>query len=530
MPRNVQYVVFLCLLALVASACGGSNPIATQEPTAVPTTSARNDAPPAATATPAEEPAAVATETPAPVPTEVKAATTTSVPQATETEEPAPTAEPTAVPTVTQQPATATPEPTATQSPTPTDVPATPTPAPDPSALAKGTITDGETGKPVARAWVYLGDTITRSDKQGRFSFEEEAGDKTLTVMAPGYAKYETKAANVRNGAVGLERFDARGIFIPFYGVAEGRPQVEEMLDLVEESPTLNTIVVDVKDDSGQTWDVDVPLAKENGSSQDYMDLKKFTDEAHKRGIYVIGRFVVFKDNTAAEGTPEWAVKSTEGGLWEDNIEQNYLDPFDEAAWDYLADVAIDIIGKGVDEIQYDYVRFPVEGGLSTLSFDRESTEQSRTQQIAKFVKYMEERIRPHKAFISADTFGLTAWVDEEQGTGQVLEEMAPYMDYYSPMIYPSLFSSGWNGWEYPTEHAYELVKDSVEISQKRLKGLQTRVRPFLQYYPDTAYNRPFSIPQYREQARAANEAGTSGWLFWNVSFRFKAEAFATNP
>jgi hypothetical protein len=369
---------------------------------------------------------------------------------------------------------------------------------------------------------VYLGSSITRTDRGGRYSFHVPAQGKSLTVLAAGYALFTGRGPASRGE---LRRFDARGVYLPFwYG---GKPsERERIFDMIDHT-TLNAVVVDIKSDDGYVWHSRVPLARRIGASIDRMDLRSFTREAHRRDIYVIGRFVCFKDPLLAKARPDLAITSSDGGLWEDSPGIAFADPFSKGAWQYLGDLATEAASEGVDEIQYDYVRFPVDGDLSTARYHGRSTLESRPRQITGFIAYMEQRLRPYRGFISADIFGRVVWHPVDPYTGQVLEQIAPHVDYVSPMLYPSGFNSGSGGYEVPTEHSYGLIRQSLELSEDRLRGSTAKVRPWLQSFTDYAFHRPYGLEQYLEQRRAAEELGTSGWLFWNAAAIYDERTFA---
>ncbi len=400
-------------------------------------------------------------------------------------------------------------------------------PKPMPPGM-RGVVVDAGTGRPVAAAWVYLGGDIVRSDHQGRYTFKRPAGDETLTVMAPGYARFEARASAVPRGWVQLRPFEARGVYLPFwYG---GRPaEKERIFDLIDRT-VLNAVVIDVKSDEGYVWRSNVPLARKIGASVDRMDLRAFTAEAHRRGIYVIGRFTVFKDPTLANARHDLAITSSEGGVWEDAPDVAYADPFEPEVWEYMGDLAVEMASQGVDEIQYDYVRFPVDGDLSTARYREEATTETRPRQITGFVKYMEQRLRPAKVFISADIFGRVVWHPVDYYTGQVLEDFMHYVDYVSPMLYPSGFNSGSGGYDIPTQHSYGIMKQSLVLTEKRLQGSSALSRPWLQSFDDYAFDQPYGLPQFLEQRRAAEEVGTSGWLYWNAAAIYDPRTFAERP
>ncbi|MDQ3855230.1 MAG: putative glycoside hydrolase, partial [Chloroflexota bacterium] len=282
--------------------------------------------------------------------------------------------------------------------------------------------------------------------------------------------------------------------------------------------------------DEGLVWRSDVPLARQIGASVDSMDLSAFTAEAHRRGIYVIGRFTVFKDPRLAIHRPDLAITTPQGKPWEDAPGVAYADPFEPRVWQYMGDLATEMATHGVDEIQYDYVRFPVDGDLSTARYRRESTTETRPPQITAFVRYMEQRLRPMKVFISADIFGRVVWHPVDAYTGQILEDFVPYVDYVSPMLYPSGFNAGSGGYDVPTQHSYGLMKQSLLLTKQRLESAAALSRPWLQSFDDYAFHQPYGLQQYLEQRRAAEEVGTSGWLYWNAAGVYDERTFAERP
>jgi hypothetical protein len=124
---------------------------------------------------------------------------------------------------------------------------------------------------------------------------------------------------------------------------------------------------------------------------------------------------------------------------------------------------------------------------------------------------------------LSADLFGLTVWVDPENdmGIGQRVIDIAPSVDYLSPMLYPSTFISGNLGYDEPMRYPYEIVyRSCIELS----KRTQTRVRPWLQHYSWKEVT--YGTEELRLEKKAAEDAGTYGWMFWHAGGRYDANVF----
>ncbi len=118
---------------------------------------------------------------------------------------------------------------------------------------------------------------------------------------------------------------------------------------------------------------------------------------------------------------------------------------------------------------------------------------------------------------MSADVFGYILWNKDDTSIGQRLEDMAPHLDYISPMLYPSAFQFGIPGYSDPVAHPYETVSLSLLNAQKRTGLPAQHFRPWLQAFHDYAYDhRRFGAEQIADQIKAAEEFGSNGWMLWN--------------
>lgn len=503
-----QRVLSLVLIAIVLTACGGS-----QGSQATSTVSSQGNGEPTAVANIAD-----ATEVP-------QGAATTSEPTETETTAPADDAQSTTeatqvAPAATEADAEATEiiaptaEPTQVVEPTPQEPAAI-------GAAHTGMVTDAA-GKPVAQAFVYAGTEYVRTDARGRFTVKAPSGVKDLTVMAPGFKKLSQPLRGQNVGTVRLEPFVAKGVYVSGIGDDDVRARFYQLMEDTE----LNTIVINVKNDDGRVFTSDVPLARESGASYEDFQLKDVVDDLHKRGIYVIGRFTTFRDPSLVDARPDLAVQTTSGKVWTDAKGHKWADPYNRKVWEYFGDLGAEIAASGIDEIQFDYVRFPTEGDFDIIKFQKPSTRVNRPPTIDAFLGYMATRLRPHQVFISADTFGLTIVSDQEQGTGQNLERLAKHLDYYSPMIYPDHFGPGSFGYRIPSAYPYEVIQQSVDLAQKRLRGTGVLVRPYLSAFKDTQYGQPFGLQQFVDQKKGAEAAGAHGWIYWNAGLIYPDEMF----
>lgn len=280
---------------------------------------------------------------------------------------------------------------------------------------------------------------------------------------------------------------DQRGIYLTSHtlGKLGGEGGLEQLLDRMK-AVGLNAVVINVKNMHGEvTYDTQIALAKEIGAATGRLDLPRLLAELGSEGIYVIARQVVFYDPLLARyiGSPQapWAP------------------PSDARVVEYNLALAEEVIALGIDELQFDYARFPDDGNLGRNYEDR-------YEAIKGFLKLARERLAGR---ISIDVFGRTLWEWNKRRIdpiGQELEELAPYVSWISPMVYPSHFERGLR------EKPYEAVRRSLNNGLER--GL--RLRPFLQAF-ELAIPSGMSYQDYiRAQLRAVRELGIRGYLFWN--------------
>lgn len=389
-----------------------------------------------------------------------------------------------------------------------------------------GTVTDKATGKPISNTLVYLGSSWIATNGQGAFHFDNVPASPTLVFKAPGYAKLEAKAiASARRDAQ-LVPFLVKGIHIPF-GIKAA--QVMADMDLVGKTE-LNAIVVDVKAEKGRVnWETQVPLAKEiSATYQVGVDLTDVVERCKAENIYCIARLPVFQDTRLATTRPKLALHYPNGKAFTESGDRGWTDPTNPAVWDYNIALAKEAAALGFDEIQFDYVRFP--GRQDGLYAGTTATEQGRVDAITGFLARAQKELHPTGVFVSVDVFGLTVAMDDDQGTGQRLRDLGPYVDYISPMVYPAVWTEGpyllSKGLQ--IQSCADAVKCPYEVIFNSYKRAVARtsapVRLWLQAY---AGKGNFGVAEYRKQKEAAEDAGSRGWMFWNASGVYDPNLFA---
>jgi hypothetical protein len=281
----------------------------------------------------------------------------------------------------------------------------------------------------------------------------------------------------------------------------------------------LNTVVIDAK------YDLEEPilkLVKERELTSNTLVspnpwLSKLAAELNKEGFIVTVRLVVFKDDHLVIARPDLAVRIKGGGLYRDHKGGRWADPYSEEVRLYNELIAEIAAISGVDEIQFDYIRFPAEAGAHNAYYPFEVEGISRVETINSFLKGVRERVKKYNVSIGVDIFGVTAWQNKNdiENLGQDLKGMAKYIDVLSPMFYPSHFHSGYDGFENPGSHPYYFIKTGVKKTKELLSGEAVSIVPWLQGFNLRSPN--FGPNYILEQVRACREEAIGGYLIWNA-------------
>ena len=254
-----------------------------------------------------------------------------------------------------------------------------------------------------------------------------------------------------------------------------GTSGMDDLIALVDRTE-LNTMVIDVKNDDGRVvYEMDTPMVSEIGSSKKLVsDMLGLIQKCKEHDIYLIARIVAFKDPFLAENRTDLALHDESGNLFRDSSGLAWVNPYKEEVWEYLLEIAEEAVAIGFDEIQFDYIRFATDSGMKNVDFGPEAEGKSREAVITEFVEYASERLHSQGIPVSADVYGIV--IDSELDAslvGQNYYEMSKYLDYISPMVYPSHYGPGNLGLAVPDAQPYETIYRSMSASRRVLAGLE---------------------------------------------------------
>lgn len=314
-----------------------------------------------------------------------------------------------------------------------------------------------------------------------------------------------------------LEVKNPRGIYLTAYSVKQSGKEFADSLA----SYGGNMIVFDVK--AGKLgYKSDLSQVKElNDQSGGAYNLEEWIEYLHEKNIYTVGRLVAFKDANVAAQRRDWnLMKKGTKSYWSNNEGAIWLDPTHPEVKEYLKAITLELAQKGIDEIQYDYVRFPATGTAKTFSFVGEERGLNREQAITEFVTEMKKAVEPYGTKISVDVFGVAGWSALDASiVGQNIPELAKVVDVIYPMIYPSHFGAGYNGHPDPANDPYYFVQESTKKFLKLAEGGKAEIRPWFQGFPLGVRN--FGDWYLLDQKKAINDIGLDSFVVWSPGNKY---------
>lgn len=320
------------------------------------------------------------------------------------------------------------------------------------------------------------------------------------------------------------------------------------LFDLIDNTE-INSVIIDVKDYTGRiSFPMDDSLIIETGAAEKRIpDIIDFIAQLHEKGVYVIARISVFQDSYLITVHPELAVRTLSGDVWQDYKGVKWLDAAAKPVWEYTVAIGREAYRVGFDELNFDYIRFPSDGDLEDISYTW-AEGRLRYEVMHDFYEYIHDQFKPLDIPISADLFGLTTSAEGDLGIGQILEYGLKYFDYVSPMVYPSHYGKGFNGFAKPANHPYEVVFTAMNDGIAKAQATTTRlawlgdepiasttpqlytkdtydthkIRPWLQAFDLGVVYTPEMV---RLQMQATYDSGLDSWMLWNAGSVYQKEA-----
>jgi len=326
---------------------------------------------------------------------------------------------------------------------------------------------------------------------------------------------------------------DRRGLYLSAYTVGLAG-QLDKHLDFMAKNG-LDTLVLDFKNDFGElAYASQVPLARAARAVKPQFDVAEVVRKVHARGFYLIARQVVFKDNRL------YAYNNNEFALWDSQTKRPWgffetvtnadgttaqvqkefwVDTYSSEVWDYNVAIAKELEGLGVDEIQFDYIRFPSDGPVGRIVHRHKVQGMTRLDALESFL----QRARSQLALpLSVDIYGYNGYFVTDH-LGQNMTMMSRYVDAISAMLYPSHFWTTFLPGRDYVDRAKIIYQDGSDRTFLATGG-RVHVRPWVQSFliGGELKMSDARIEAYLDAQLAGTQASkASGWLLWNSSNRY---------
>ncbi|BCR21602.1 hypothetical protein BKFM_00164 [Borrelia sp. HM] len=320
-------------------------------------------------------------------------------------------------------------------------------------------------------------------------------------------------------------------IYLTAYTLSN-KKSVEERFKFIKRLG-MNAVIIDFKDDSGiLTYSSKLDVPNKIKAVKNLLDVPYILSKAKEFGIYVIARVVVFKDaKLYTHNNYEYALWNKKTNRPWGNIirvsngdgsfkfvqKEYWVDIFNKDIWDYNLHIAKEIESLGVDEIQFDYIRFPTDGPVSLIT--------------SRFNKYNMQAIDALESFlimarksvaipISVDIYGNNGWFITNS-IGQNIAMISDYVDVISPMFYPSHYTNDFLKNElYYTTRAYKIYKEGSNRAFIFSSG-RVIIRPYVQAFllgQERRVSKEVYLEYLSHQLKGIKESLGNGFSLWNAS------------
>lgn len=373
------------------------------------------------------------------------------------------------------------------------------------------------------------GDNASDSGQKDGNQKNEQSSNKSGNSQSDALKKNNDK--NTNENKVDYPKDGVKGIYVTSNST-QGK-KMDELVKFIKDS-NLNTMVIDVKDDTGNiTMKLNTGNKQVDKNTLDIVDGKKLLKKLHDNNIYPIARIVTFKDTKLANEHPEWTFKNSDGSVWTNGKGDSFVNPFMKEVWKYDIDVAKAAAKAGFQDIQFDYVRFPegFENQADSLTYNKGEYKNSqmssgdqRVDTITKFLEYANKELKPMGVNVSADVFGYSALVENAPGIGQSFPKISKNVDAISSMIYPSHWSNGDFGLQAPDTEPYKTVNRYIQKENSLLDTLgkdKPISRPWIQDFTASYLGAgnyiDYDTKAISEEVQALKDNGVNEFLLWNA-------------
>ncbi len=194
-----------------------------------------------------------------------------------------------------------------------------------------------------------------------------------------------------------------------------------------------------------------------------------------------------------------------------------WVDPYSEYVWDYNIAIAKELQDKGVDEVQFDYIRFPSDGDLGRITWRFRREGMGKLEALESFLAKARESL---SIPLSTDVYGYCGWARISNWVAQNIEMFSRYVDVVQPMFYPSHFPRDFLGSMEYLPRAKYIYQEGTRRAAYMVEG-RSIIRPYVQAFRiggELAFNQHVYSAYLVNQVQGSLQGAASGFTLWNAS------------
>ncbi len=297
----------------------------------------------------------------------------------------------------------------------------------------------------------------------------------------------------------------------------------------------INAVVFDIKDMKGRIY-INIDNCPTMISKKDDLkiNLKNTIDKIHQANMKAIARIVAFHNSRTAQADSSFCPADSLGKRWIENTDKGpqWLDPSNIIVQKDLFSLIDIVVEQSIDEIQFDYIRFPTQGNIENAVFefmrvderryfaDTTFIKRTKSDIIEEFLRNVKLRYADRNIYVTADIFAIVCWqnsMDIEQ-TGQDLVRMSRYLDALHPMLYSSHFADNFGYRENVHNEPFDIVFKGIMRTKQKINH-NCKVIPYIQA---NSWQVNYRKEYIAAQVAACKLAGADGFLLWNATINYR--------
>ncbi len=297
----------------------------------------------------------------------------------------------------------------------------------------------------------------------------------------------------------------------------------------------INAIVFDIKDMKGRVYiNVDNCPTLISLPGDLKINLQSVIEKIHKANMIAIARIVAFHNSRTAQADSAFCPMDSLGNRWVEINEKGpqWLDPSNVIVQKDLLALIDLVLRQDIDEIQFDYIRFPTQGDISAAVFsymrnddrryfaDSTFTKRTKADIIETFLKNVKNRYKDRKIYLTADIFAIVCWQNsmDIEKTGQDIIRMSKYLDAIHPMIYSSHFADNFGYRENVHNEPFDMVFQGIKRTRQKIRK-RCKVIPYIQA---NSWQVNYKKEYIAAQVAACKQAKADGFILWNATINYQ--------